>query len=80
MPFHGMASGRIYQILKNMALSPGTRLDRTLAIKVLPEHVPSDPDLHHRFKREAKICGLSQPHICTLPDVGENEGTSSIVG
>ena len=31
-----------------------TRLDRTVAIKVLPEHVASDPDLKHRFEREAK--------------------------
>ena len=66
-----------------MALSPGTtlgpyqvtakigqgdtRLDRTAAIKVLPEHVASDPDLQQRFEREAKtISSLNHPHICTL--------------
>ena len=43
-----------------------TRLDRTVAIKVLPEHVASDPDLQQRFAREAKtISSLNHPHICT---------------
>ena len=41
-----------------------TRLDRTVAIKVLPEHVASDPDLKHWFEREAKtIFSLNHPHI-----------------
>ncbi len=45
-----------------------TRLDRTVAIKVLPEHVAEDPDLRQRFEREAKtISSLNHPHICTLP-------------
>ena len=57
-----------------------TRLDRTVAIKVLPEHVASDPDLQQRFEREAKtISSLNHPHICTLYDVGEHEGTSFLV-
>ena len=48
-----------------------TRLDRTVAIKVLPEHVASDPELKQRFEREAKtISSLNHPHICTLHDVG----------
>ncbi len=48
-----------------------TRLDRTVAIKVLPEHVASDPDLKQRFEREAKtISSLNHPHICTLYDIG----------
>ena len=43
-----------------------TRLDRTVAIKVLPEHVASDPNLKQRFAREAKtISSLNHPHICT---------------
>src|ERR1700681_3765536 len=57
-----------------------TRLDRTVAIKVLPEHVPSDPDLQKRFHREAKtISSLNHPHICTLYDVGRQDGTAFLV-
>ena len=42
-----------------------TRLNRTVAIKVLPEHVAADPDLKQRFEREAKtVAALSHPHIC----------------
>jgi serine/threonine protein kinase len=48
-----------------------TRLDRTVAIKVLPEHVASDPDLKQRFEREAKtISSLNHPHICTTSAAG----------
>jgi serine/threonine protein kinase len=48
-----------------------TRLDRTVAIKVLPEHVASDPELRQRFEREAKaLAALSHPHICPVFDVG----------
>ena len=57
-----------------------TRLDRTVAIKVLREHVASDPDLKQRFEREAKtISSLNHPHICTLYDVGEHAGTDFLV-
>ena len=49
-----------------------TRLDRTVAIKVLSAAVASDPHFHQRFDREARIVSqLSHPHICTLHDVGE---------
>ncbi len=52
-----------------------TRLDRTVAIKVLPEHVAADPDLKQRFEREAKtISSLNHPHIYTLHDIGEQDG------
>ncbi len=48
-----------------------TRLDRTVAIKVLPEHVAADPDLKQRFEREAgTVAALNHPHICTLFDIG----------
>lgn len=48
-----------------------TRLDRTVAIKVLPAHLSTDPALRQRFEREAKaISSLQHSHICTLHDVG----------
>ena len=57
-----------------------TRLDRTVAIKVLPEHVAADPDLKQRFEREAKtISSLNHPHICTLYDIGTQDGIDFLV-
>ena len=57
-----------------------TRLDRTVAIKVLPEHVAADPDLKQRFEREAKtVAALSHPHICPVFDVGEQDGVNYLV-
>ena len=52
-----------------------TRLDRDVAIKVLPEHVAGDADLRQRFEREARaVAGLNHPNICTLHDIGEQDG------
>src|SRR5687767_8280858 len=57
-----------------------TRLDRTVAVKVLPEHVASDPELKHRFEREAKtLAALSHPHICPVFDVGSQNGVDFLV-
>ena len=57
-----------------------TRLDRTVAIKVLPEHVASDPDLKQRFEREARtVAALNHPHICTLHDIGTQDGIDFLV-
>src|SRR5262245_27896954 len=57
-----------------------TRLDRLVAIKVLPEHVASDPDLKQRFEREARtLAALSHPHICPVFDVGHQEGIDFLV-
>ena len=57
-----------------------TRLDRTVAIKVLPEHLATDPDLKQRFEREAKaIAALSHPHICALHDIGNQDGIDFLV-
>jgi Tol biopolymer transport system component len=57
-----------------------TRLDRTVAIKVLPEHLSSNPQLRERFDREAKaISSLSHPHICALHDVGHQDGVDFLV-
>ena len=58
----------------------GTRLDRTGAIKVLPEHVASDADLKQRFEREARtVSSLNHPHICTLYDIGSQDGIDFLV-
>jgi Tol biopolymer transport system component len=57
-----------------------TRLDRTVAIKVLPSHLSNDPDLKQRFDREAKaISSLQHSHICTLHDVGSQNGVDFLV-
>src|ERR1700732_587694 len=57
-----------------------TRLDRTVAIKILPAHFSSDPIRRQRFEREAKtISSLNHPHICTLHDVGSQDGISFLV-
>src|SRR5437660_3819065 len=57
-----------------------TRLERTVAIKVLPDHLASSPDVRQRFEREAKtISSLSHPHICALYDVGNQDGVEFLV-
>jgi serine/threonine-protein kinase len=57
-----------------------TRLDRTVAIKVMPPDVAAGPQFRARFDREARaISHLQHPHICTLYDVGEVEGTAFLV-
>ena len=48
-----------------------TRLERTVALKVLPAHAAADPDRRQRFEREARtISSLNHPHICTVYDIG----------
>jgi eukaryotic-like serine/threonine-protein kinase len=57
-----------------------TRLDRTVAIKVLPPALAADPQLRERFDREARaISSLNHPHICTLFDVGHQDGIDFLV-
>jgi serine/threonine protein kinase len=57
-----------------------TRLDRTVAIKILPESVSRDSHLRERFQREARaISALDHPHICALHDVGDHEGLAFLV-
>src|SRR5439155_11768331 len=57
-----------------------TRLDRTVAIKVLASHLSSSPELKQRFEREAKsISALNHPHICALYDVGSQDGIDFLV-
>jgi Tol biopolymer transport system component/predicted Ser/Thr protein kinase len=57
-----------------------TRLDRTVAVKVLPQHLSSSAEVRQRFEREAKtISQLSHPHICALYDVGNQDGVEFLV-
>jgi serine/threonine protein kinase len=57
-----------------------TRLDRTVAIKVLPSSLASDAQFRERFDREARaISQLDHPHICAVHDVGEQDGVSYLV-
>ncbi len=56
------------------------RLDRTVAIKVLPAHLSGDKDFRHRFHREARaVSSLNHPHICTLHDVHLRQGSGGQV-
>jgi serine/threonine protein kinase/Tol biopolymer transport system component len=57
-----------------------TRLERTVAIKVLPEALAADPAFRTRFDREARaISQLDHPNVCALYDVGEHDGTAYLV-
>src|SRR5256714_5906766 len=57
-----------------------TRLDRTVAIKILPQALAADAQFRDRFDREARtISQLDHPHICALYDVGEQDGTAYLV-
>ena len=57
-----------------------TRLDRPVAVKILPSHLSSNQDARQRFEREAKtISSLNHPHICVLHDVGHQGGINYLV-
>jgi serine/threonine protein kinase len=57
-----------------------TRLERTVAVKVLPSHLASDPELKQRMEREARaISALQHANICTLYDIGTQDGTNFLV-
>src|SRR3989440_5611184 len=57
-----------------------TRLERDVAVKVLPSNLSSDPSLRQRLEREAKaVSKLSHPHICTLHDIGHQDGVDFLV-
>src|SRR5262245_30041463 len=72
-PIGAGGMGEVYKALD-------TRLNRTVAIKVLPDHVSANPELRARLEREAKaLSGFQHPHICTLYDVGRQEGAAGEV-
>ncbi len=53
-----------------------TRLEREVAVKVLPRNLAEDPDALGRFEREAKaVAALSHPNILAIHDIGQHEGT-----
>jgi len=57
-----------------------TRLGRVVAVKVLPAQLSSKSELRERFEREAQtISNLNHPHICTLHDVGRQDGIDFLV-
>src|SRR6266567_5485695 len=57
-----------------------TRLDRTVAVKVLPEHIAQREDLRTRFEREARaVASLNHPNICVLHDIGNHDGAGYMV-
>ena len=57
-----------------------TRLDRTVAIKVLPAELSANVERRQRFEREARIISsLNHPHICALYDIGHQEGVDYLV-
>jgi eukaryotic-like serine/threonine-protein kinase len=57
-----------------------TRLDRTVAIKILTRGVADTPEVRQRFEREARaVSSLSHPHICVLYDVGNQDGIEHLV-
>ncbi|HYX70224.1 MAG TPA: protein kinase, partial [Terriglobales bacterium] len=72
-PLGAGGMGEVYRALD-------TRLDRAVAVKILPTHLSADPDLRQRFDREARaISSLQHPNICTLFDVGHQDGTDFLV-
>ena len=57
-----------------------TRLERTVAVKILPAHLSDNPEAKQRFEREARvISSLNHPHICVLHDVGTQDGIAYLV-
>jgi serine/threonine-protein kinase len=65
--------GEVYRALD-------TRLNRTVAIKVIPEEIANEAELRARFEREARaVAALDHPNICALYDVGNADGTPFLV-
>ena len=61
-------------------LAEDSRLDRKVALKILPQHLSDRAELRERFEREARaVSSLNHPHICTLHDIGEKDGIHYLV-
>jgi serine/threonine protein kinase len=72
-PLGAGGMGEVYRALD-------IRLERSVAIKVLPANLSSDPGLRQRLEREAKaVSALNHPHICTLHDIGSQDGVDFLV-
>ncbi len=72
-PLGAGGMGEVYRALD-------TRLARTVAVKVLASHLSSAPELKQRMEREARtISSLNHPNICTLHDIGSQDGTNYLV-
>ena len=72
-PLGAGGMGEVYRALD-------TRLDRTVAVKVLASHLSSSPELKQRMEREARaISSLNHPHICQLYDLGSQNGADYLV-
>jgi serine/threonine protein kinase len=72
-PLGAGGMGEVYRALD-------TRLDRTVAVKVLASHLSSSPELKQRMEREGRaISSLNHPHICQLYDIGSQDGTDYLV-
>jgi Tol biopolymer transport system component/predicted Ser/Thr protein kinase len=57
-----------------------TRLERIVAVKILPDHLSDRAELRERFEREARtVASLNHPHICTLYDIGHQDGTDFLI-
>jgi Tol biopolymer transport system component len=73
---NGIGAGGMGEVYR----AKDTRLDRLVAIKVLPSHLTADPETRRRFDREARvISALNHPHICALYDIGHQDGHDFIV-
>jgi serine/threonine-protein kinase len=71
-----LGSGGMGEVYKARDL----RLGRSVALKVIHAHVAQEPALRERFEREARaVSSLNHPHICTLYDVGQHEGSEFLV-
>ncbi len=72
-PLGAGGMGEVYRALD-------TRLDRTVAVKILPSHLAENSEARQRFDREARaISSLNHPNICTLFDVGHQDGIDYLV-